>query len=51
MKTFWQMVDEGRIKVLCEQACIDAWSETPDMDLAEFIEEAEEYGWIEETAR
>jgi hypothetical protein len=49
MKQFWAMVEQGTIEVLCKQACIDAWIDTPSMDLADFIEEAEEYGWIKET--
>jgi hypothetical protein len=50
MKDFWTLVDAGTIQVLNTQACIDAWRDTPNMELAEFIDEAEEYGWIVEAA-
>jgi len=50
MKQFWAMVEAGTIQVLNKQACIDAWIDTPAMALTEFIEEAEEYGWIKDTA-
>ena len=50
MKQFWKMVDQGTIQVINMQACQDAWADTPDMLLEDFLDEAEEYGWIAEIA-
>ena len=37
-----------RYRVLCESACVDALTETPNYSEADFIDEALDLGWIVE---
>jgi hypothetical protein len=46
-KLFWNMVDNNEIIVVNRQICVDALKDTPTIDIQEFLDEAEEYGWIE----
>ena len=47
-KQFWDLVDKGAVKVTCKGACIDAINDTPNMDLDEFLKEAEDHKWAED---
>ena len=45
-KQFWDLVDKGAVKVENKTVCIDALNDTPNIDLDEFLWEAEDHGWI-----
>ena len=44
---FWNLVEEGKVKVLKENICQDALADTPYISIQDFLDDAEEYGWVE----